>query len=375
VESIDAFEELASAWRKLADQIPSCDLSQTYDWCYLSLKHRISHPEDKIHCVTAWDNDQLVAVWPFIQRQEAGKPKRLDPVGCGLKEEYADPLLAPIAADLESCKQLLKAAMRGTDIFYAQFLKSGSNMHKAMEASRCVRYATTIDAFEIDRRSAPSWDAFMAAYPSKLRVRLRGARRKLREQGVASFELADGASEQIAVIDWILYQKRTWLTRREKSQDWFSKPEAREFLVEAAGQTNGIGRIGVFALKLDGVTMAAAIVTIDRERIAGYITTFDPTYARFSPGNLLVQDVAQWGYERQLKLDMRILRSDYKERWASESSTRVSYFLLPSLRGVVRFGPVLLRYRAMAWLETKLPQEEVARLKSFAKRHFSLVRP
>lgn len=315
----------------------------------------------------------MVAVWPFVQRQKAGKPKRLDPISCGMNEEYADPLLAPIADNVELCKQILGALMRGADILHAQFLADGSNMQKAIEASKCVRHAVPIDAFQIDRRSAPTWDAFMSAYPSKLRVNLRGRRKQLREQGVVTFEMADSAGDQAAVIDWCLRQKQAWLKQRDKSSDWFYRPETRAFLLEAASVKDGIGRLGLFALKLDGVTVAATIVTIDRERIEGYVTSFDPAYSRFSPGNLLIQDVAQWGFERQLVFDMRTLKSDYKERWANQSCKRASHFLLASARGIASFGPVILLYKGMSWLEATLSPESLFSLKSTTKRVLRVV--
>jgi CelD/BcsL family acetyltransferase involved in cellulose biosynthesis len=280
-ETVESFAALAEAWRKLASDTPSCHFTQTYDWCRLGWEHRVSQPNDKLRCVTAWQADQLVAVWPFIQRGGAGKPKRLDPIGCGMNEEYADPLLAPVADNVEACTQILQTLVRGTDIFHAQFVAVGSNMQKAINAQKCVRHTVPIDAFQIDRRSAPTWDAFMSAYPSKLRVNLRGRRKQLREQGVVTFEMADSPADQAAVIDWSLQQKQAWLKQHDKSSDWFYRPETRSFLLEAARLKDDIGRLGLFALKLDGVTVAATIVTIDRERIEGYVTSFDPAYGRF----------------------------------------------------------------------------------------------
>jgi CelD/BcsL family acetyltransferase involved in cellulose biosynthesis len=367
-ETVQTFTALAGAWRKLASEIPDCHFTQTYDWCRLGWERRVLHPNDKLRCVTAWEEEKLVAVWPFIQRRKSGKPRRLDPIGCGLNEEYADPLLAPIADNLETCKKILQALMRGSDILHVQFLVEGSNMQKAIEVSRRVHHAVPIESFQTDRRSAPNWNAFMSAYPSKFRANLRSRRKHLSEEGILTFELAESAEDQAVVIDWILDQKQAWLERKDKSHHWFHKPETRAFLLDAATLKDDVGRMALFSLKLNGVPLAAALCTVDRTSIEMQITTFDPAYSRFSPGNLMIQDLAQWGFERQLVFDMRTLKSEYKERWANQSSKRASHFLLLTARGIANFGPVLLLYKGMQWIEATLSPEDLLRLKGTAKR-------
>ncbi|NLS05061.1 GNAT family N-acetyltransferase [Rhizobium sp. P32RR-XVIII] len=349
-----------------------CHFTQSFDWCRLGWEERVFETGDKLHVATVWRADELIAVWPFIQRRR-GAVLRIDPVSCGLNEEYGDPLFAPGEDTPETCAALLRALTSGIDIMHVPFLRDGSNIQKAIQARKALKFAVPIDAFAIDRQTAANFDALIAGYPKKLRVNLRSARKRLGELGEVSFELPDGARDQSETIDWILQQKRAWLQRKDKSRDWFLKEETQQFLQRAAAARNVVGRLGLFVLKLDGTPVAAVVSTIDRRRIEMHVTTFDPAYARFSPGMLLIEDMARWCFERNLSFDMRTLKADYKERWATSSSKRVSYFAAVSARGMAHFAPDLVKFTLISWLEAHLQPRYLTWLKTSIKRFLHLV--
>jgi CelD/BcsL family acetyltransferase involved in cellulose biosynthesis len=372
IADVGALRTLEPAWRELEQRAVDCHFTQSFDWCRLGWEERVFETGDKLHVATVWRADDLIAVWPFIQRRR-GRVLRIDPVSCGLNEEYGNPLFAPGEDTFETCAALLRVLTSGIDIMHVPFLREGSNMQKAIEARKALKFAVPIDAFAVDRQSAATFEALIAGYPKKLRVNLRSARKRLGELGKVSFELPDEARGQIETIDWILQQKRAWLQRKDKSRDWFFKEETRQFLQGAATIRNVVGRLGLFVLKLDGVPVAAVVSTIDRRRIEMHVTTFDPAYARFSPGMLLIEDMLRWGFERNLSFDMRTLKAEYKERWATSSSKRVSYFMTASSRGMARFAPDFVKFTLISWLEPYLPPRYLAWLKTSVKRARRLV--
>src|SRR5262249_15822689 len=75
------------------------------------------------------------------------------------------------------------------------------------------------------------------------------------------------------------------------------------------------------------------------------IPAFDPAYAKYSPGQLLIEDILKWAFERRLDLDFRLGNQPYKETWANSTSEAVSYQFVISLRGAA-FVAAKKAYRA-----------------------------
>lgn len=77
-----------------------------------------------------------------------------------------------------------------------------------------------------------------------------------------------------------------------------------------------------------------------------------PPHGIFSPGKLLLEEIARWAFERGLILDLRMGHEPYKTRWADQFGT-ASFYVLP----VTWAGALLVRLDgARRWARRRIPQ-------------------
>lgn len=362
IDGEGGFSRLETAWDDLARSVSASRYTQTFQWCQVGWQTRQHRENDRLICATVWDDERLIAVWPFISRQGAFGV-RIDPVGCGSEEEYGDPL---IAADVDHdlvCHELLGLLKTAGDIMHVPFVENDGPIKRALANYGLYRLPIPLKAFAVKKKRNEGFDRFMRGYSSSFRANLKQNRKQLDKLGKLRFELPEDGESYAATVDWVIEEKQDWLLRNQKKNQWFFEDATRHFFLVAATLRSDLGRVGLFRLTLNEKTIAAFLATIDRTRIEVFVTSCDPAYARFSPGMLLIEDTIRWGFERGLSFDTRALQSEDKECWANVSTGHVSYFSPLSLMGAVRFLPTFLKIRAIMIVKSSLRAEQVETLK------------
>jgi CelD/BcsL family acetyltransferase involved in cellulose biosynthesis len=374
VETLSEFDRLSAAWEALAQSVPHCLFAQTAEWSQMSWRHFGGRPNDNLKIITAWHLDQLVAVWPFRQRCE-GAVRRLDLLSCGICD-VADPLVHPAFDTPDLNRRLFSELSRHGDTIELTCLAENSVMAKVVRDAKYPHFAVPFDDYTIDVGKWGSWDAFIGHFSQKMRHNLRRKRKNLQNIGAVSFGSVQDPAAQAVAIDWILKQKQAWFSRNFIQRDWFHARESRDFLVECLSLKNGIGGVEVFLLKRDDTIMSGVISLIDRRSVVGLIIAYDPAFHPFSPGTLLVEDMARWGYERGLVMELGIGKLDYKDRWATQVAKRVTFTTACNARGMVVIFPRYLahlgtelrrRYVGPA-LKAILPKDKIVAVKSLLAR-------
>lgn len=366
VEGEEGFVRLESAWNDLAKSVASCRYTQSFEWAQLGWRTRDGAGGDRLICATVWSGDRLVGVWPF-QRNRLGFASRLEPLGCGVHEEYGDPLVASDVDEADVCSALLALLRPMADVVEVPFVRDGGPMQALLLKAGMFNVATPLKAFELQRRGLDSFDALLQSYSSNFRANLKQKRKRLQKLGDLRFELPEDRASCAETIDWVIDEKRRWLVRHDKTNPWLPKDEARAFFMEAAMKRSEFGRVGFFRLTLDGKLIAAFLATIDRARIEMFVTSFAPEYGRYSPGMLLIEDVVRWGLERGLDFDMRVLHMDYKERWANASLLRVKYRVPMSIAGAAVLLPEYTSKSTRALLRSMSSVEQRESLRRLLK--------
>ena len=118
-------------------------------------------------------------------------------------------------------------------------------------------------------------------------------------------------------------------------------PESRDFLAALCAREDATGGVAMFALKVDGVPIAAYLVSVDRRRVEYYANAYDEAWGTHSPGSVLIEYLLQWTFERSLDFDFRIGDQAYKYKWAKHSCSVVNWEVALGKRGV----PAVLRMR------------------------------
>ena len=64
------------------------------------------------------------------------------------------------------------------------------------------------------------------------------------------------------------------------------------------------------------------------------MTAYDPKYAKFSPGNLLIEECVRIAIDEKVDFDFRIIRDEYKARWADREISYGCVAVATSLSGL-----------------------------------------
>lgn len=373
IDGESGFIRLQNAWDDLARAVPTSRYTQTFQWCQVGWQTRQHRENDRLLCATVWDDDQLIAVWPFISRQ-GSFGARIDPVGCGSEEEYGDPLIACHVDHDLVCQELLGLLKSAGDLMHVPLVDDDGPMKRALANFGVYRLPIPTEASAVKKKRNEGFHKFQRGFPSRFRADLKQKRKQLAKLGPLQFELPDDGDTYTSTVDWVIEERQDWLLRNGKTNEWFFEDATRHFFLVAATQRSDLGRVGLFRLTSGGRTIAAFLATIDRTRIEVFVTSVDPSYARFTPDMLLIEDTLRWGFERGLSVDLRVMPSQEKDSWTNASTRHVSYFLPLSITGAVRFFPTVLKIRAIMALKASLKDEKVESLRRVARLPLSTLR-
>jgi CelD/BcsL family acetyltransferase involved in cellulose biosynthesis len=338
VRGIDGFLELESEWNRLSSSVKTSHYTQTFEWAKLGWDALAQVKATDLICATVWSGERLVAVWPLL-RDRVGFARRLEPLGCGMQEEYGDPLIATDVDATRACNALLRLLPAIADLLRVPFVQQGGPMQRALSKIRPFNIAEPMSAYAIERRGFGDLDALLKTYSANFRSSLRQQRRRLQRQGDLQSGLIEDEPDCVEAISWAIREKRQWVLRQDKRCDWLAGDATSNVFVAASTKRSVLGRGGVYRLALDGRPVAVLLITIDRTRVELMATMFDPEFARFSPGMLIIEDVARWAFERGLDVDLRPLHMDFKERWSNSVSVRVKCRVPMTLKGVIWMLP------------------------------------
>ncbi|MGF9567607.1 GNAT family N-acetyltransferase [Neorhizobium sp. JUb45] len=356
-EGIDDFAQLESAWNDLARSVDGVRFTQTFEWARLGWAVKTPLRGDMILCATVWSGDRLIAVWPF-QRTRLGFSSRLEPLGCGMHEEYGDPLMAPDVDQARVCSELLQLLVPRADLIEIPFVKIGAPMQVALAQAGILNVVQPFDAYVVERKGFEGFEALMRGYSGNFRAKLKQNRKRLQSLGDVSFECPQDSRTCKETVEWVLAEKRRWLLQHNKKSKWLQKIEASLFFSQISTEDTEFGRVGIFRLMLSGKIVAAFVTTVDRTRVEGMIMSFDPEHARSSPGMLLMENVTRWCFERNLDFDMRPLHMDYKERWGNSTSAQLKYRTSLTWRGTASLLPDYLLHALRSLLRSTLSLEQ-----------------
>jgi CelD/BcsL family acetyltransferase involved in cellulose biosynthesis len=323
---------LAEEWNDLALRCTGYFLSQTFLWAEAAWE-TIARPRGRtLNCLVLRFEGRLVAVWPLVICLEHGL-RVLRPLGFDV-HEYCAPLVEPGEEAERRTALLWEAAARSADLAVLPHVRADSLLAGILDKGRhwSVRHAVDPAPY-VARAEYPDWNTYYAMVSSQLRRHIRRRRRQLAEQGevVLARESAAGCP---VLIDWMLDRKKNWIARSHLANDWIDHADYRAFLMTLAAREDATGGVAVFTLRLNGAPIAAALVGVNRSRIEGYVTTYDPEWDFYSPGNILNEHMLQWAFERGLDFDFRNGDQPYKYKWAKRSCPTVTWQIATGKRGI-----------------------------------------
>jgi CelD/BcsL family acetyltransferase involved in cellulose biosynthesis len=320
---------------------------------------------------------RAVLIWPMTLRRRFAW--RIAVALSGGNTEYAPVLVegGPDAVSHICAARMFLRANAGADVVTIPFVRQDSALHHALSADRARRTTHTLPSPFLAWDGIASWEDYRRSLTSKLRSELTRRRRRLAELGNLTLELVEDAAAFAENLDWTLRQKNGWMARKALANEFLATPEYRDFLLRVFATPSPGGRLVMFALKLDGRTIATRIATIDAVRCESFITVYDPAFASHSPGQIILVDCLQWCHERGLTFDFRIGDETYKRDWANGDCPATTYQLANTHWGAISLtcDALLQRLREMKdRLRTRIPASWRRRVKAAVASPWSIGR-
>jgi len=337
IKSVPAFLTLEREWRGLCNRVPDHYFTQGFDWCRASWE-KIAEPRGRrLHCLVVRQDRRAVLIWPLVTyRQRFWSIAR--PLGPETTE-YTAPLVedGPHSAQwiAEAWRIVRKTSI--SDVIFLPYVRADSPLHRIISREEAAVPPRIDKTSYINWDAYPDWDSYYHTLDRKERQGVSRRRRRLSELGTLTFRPMIDPHECPEVVDWMLAQKADWLRRTGRQSPWRDGDEYRRFLVALSSRTEGVPRMVISLLSLDGKFVAAALSRRDNARLEGVIIVFDPAYRQFGPGKILQEAVIRWACEQRLIFDYRIGAEAYKRHMSNGECDAISYAFANSLWGKAYF--------------------------------------
>jgi len=316
-------------WNHLLSGSETNTVFQTYEWI-LSWWTVFGHMHT-LFLVEVRDGDKLLALAPMMLGK-VGMQRVLRFIGDG-NSDYCDFVAGERKSDALDAILDTAAAFRGWDVFQLKNLP-GSSSTVASVLDFCNRAGKRF--LERDEIVCPTLllkghEEYARRVASGKTVRRRhNFLRKSKKFKIYHLKEVD---EALRCFDHFAAQHvRRWSDTPSKSL--FLEVGNREFYRELIRALLPQGLLLFTVLEYEGIPIAYHFGFEYGSKLLWYKPSFDPDYARLSPGTVLLKHLIEYGLERgHLELDFTIGDEPFKRRYANHLKRNVHYMVYNSLPG------------------------------------------
>jgi CelD/BcsL family acetyltransferase involved in cellulose biosynthesis len=328
---------LGPEWDALALRDSNASITQSHLWTTAAWEAIVSHSRQTPAIVTIRSGDRLVCVWPFfIQRSLFARRANAMAFG-GI--EAGGPLVDR-CCDAAMLTELAWNTIRRAADFVSLFaIAEGSEIHSLVVKSQSHRMQISHTELGISFAGFTDFDSFLATQISaKGRTNFRRQTKLLKARGAVAFVKIENIEERSKAVAWMLDQKFRWMADKKISTRYLNSESFRNFMARVTADPK-IGEIHL--LTVDDLWIASWLNLASAHRIEAFMTTFDPRWAKYSPGLLIFMHCLRQDFDRRLDIDLKSGEFDYKLRFANRRTVKWEFRIATNWRGI----PDLLRYR------------------------------
>ena len=346
LESLNALEAMAPAWRALDEQtFPRLPFTGPR-WNLLWWKHFAEKRRtvaDRLHSFVVFDGNQLLAILPmmFTERPAVGplRARHLQFFG-------ADPNVTEVRGPccrrcdegrvFETLLSQLEAQANEWDwVELSGFVEQGA-AYRALAQRKALGWVRQAPNFLI--QPGNDWDAYKAALPRNLKESLRKCYATLRRDNLRhEMRVAERPDLVKARLETFfeLHRLRAQAPFTPKHSDVFASAPARNFLREYMVGASGVGSAMLFELLVEGEVVASRIGFVLDDSLYLYFSGYRPTMARYSVMTTCTVEAIKWAIEKGVKtINLSVGRDQSKLRWRPTEVPLVeSRWVSPSWRG------------------------------------------
>jgi len=332
VDSTARLDEIGVAWTALWAKGDGL-IFQSHDWVSAWWRTVPGQAERRLRIGLVWRGEELLAILPLaIQRRKGLRFLEWAANDC---TDYADVLMHPLcppAAIARLWRELVAAG--GFDLYFLNRLRPDARFGALLNASDGLRLAANRRT-EICSQVAGDWATGAQWFDSqskKTRQNYRRGRKALEESGKVEFRLLPLDEPAGPVLARLAELKRQWLAGNGRIAPLFDEgAPALPALVEVLAKA---GALRIFVLECAGTTVAISVNFVQRGTLMAFLTSYDPSFERGSPGMVLLMDYVQWSIDQGLEMvDFLCGEEPFKVRFATQTLTLTSVMGPATMKG------------------------------------------
>ncbi|MFM0738798.1 GNAT family N-acetyltransferase [Paraburkholderia xenovorans] len=275
----------------------------------------------KLHVIVRREQGRAVLIFPLVTYRRA-LWTYLIPL-CSESADFTSILVEDNARTAELVEDAWQVARTrcGADFVHMPYLPDRTDLYRLAMQERhpVIREHTPSYFANLHEESARyDWKGFCETLgrlhgnkPGKVEQRLAAAG-KVRVDVIDSHDPVRIAASVDALLTW----KRMWGERVGKHGHWLYSEHYRNFLVEWLSTEGSEVTAHAIVVTVDDAAVAVLLMCKDARGVTGIIASFDPAFAKWSPGILAVETMAKWAFERHLDLDCGAGSEAFKAYWS-----------------------------------------------------------
>jgi CelD/BcsL family acetyltransferase involved in cellulose biosynthesis len=334
-EIVDSDQRLAAiepAWTALWRRGPGL-VFQSHAWVEAWWRTVPGRERRQLRIGLIWRGEELAAILPLaIQQRQGLRFLEWAAIDC---TDYPDLLLdprCPTDAVKRLWQQLLAAG--GFDLYFLNRLRPEAKFRAILDAPDGLRLAPNRRT-ERCSQVVGDWTAgsqWFDQHSKKTRQNYRRGVKALEESGELVFRLLPLDAPATPVLARLGEMKRQWLANSGRVSPLYDVgAPALPALVDVLARA---GALRVFVLECNGETVAISVNFVQNGTLMAFLTSYDPSFERGSPGMVLLMDYVQWSIDQGLEaVDFLCGEEPFKEKFASRSTQLTSVMGPRTLKG------------------------------------------
>ncbi|PZO80285.1 MAG: GNAT family N-acetyltransferase [Mesorhizobium amorphae] len=337
VEVVRGPERLAAIegeWTRLWGETDAL-VFQSHGWISAWWRAAGAASDAKLRIGLVWRGERLVAVVPLAIARRKGV--RFLEWAAAAYSDYGDILRAPGCSD-EALGRLWEAMRKGGgfDLVFINRLapKAAANAIFGPSGPHGAGFRANHRREESSRIGGEWKDgaAWLASHPKKPRQNYRRGIKQMEETGPVRFRMLDPDEPRGPVLERLAALKRGSLEGKEHASPLFDPGSGvLAALVDVLAQA---GILRLFVIEVGDKAVAISVNFVQRGTLMAWVTTYDPAFARASPGTVLIYDYVQWAFDQGLHtVDLLCGGEAFKDRLATHTETLSSVTLARTVKG------------------------------------------
>jgi hypothetical protein len=339
--NVKDIEDLMPEWNELCDEGPSNDPFLRPEW-FAAFARNFGQ---QVELVTVRHDGRLRAVLPVtsIRGPLHGLPVNKLEAVFNLNSPRFDLIHGADESERSAVVQAIWSKIRGRrdwTIMEMRLVKKDSWINSLIEVARADSFLTGM--WEMD--GAPfisltrgggqncSINDYLKQSKKQLRQQLDRRKRRLSEAGRLDFVITDVYSAEL-LDRFFEIESRGWKGRQ--GTDVMKDPRVLKLHHETAKAASDRNDLLIYELRLDDKTIAMILGIKCSTTMFYWKTTYDETYSRFSPGNILFKMFLADCLQRKVdEIDLLSPSTENKRYWTSSEHEHAAFYIFkPGIAG------------------------------------------